>query len=197
MDYLIQHGRKAYWQMLDITEQRHREYAKRHKMAYVNHREAILQQWPGYWDMIPLLLYLVRRPDTDYVFWLDADTLIVGDVDMRTALNGCMVGMTKHPGPPEHYNCGVLFSRACKEVATWLERVIDLGPGVYPWYQQNYLNEYIGFMEHRGMVKVLGNEWNSTESLGHSEDCYIRAWHGTAGGIQPRMALMKERIATL
>ena len=146
--------------------------------------------------MIPALLFLIRKPDTDYVFWLDADTLIVDDVDMRTALNGHSVGMTRHPGPPAHYNCGVLFLRANKYVAMWLERVQALAPGIYPWYQQDIMNEYIDMLEMHGLLTTLGHEWNSTAILGHPEQCHIRAWHG-GGDLDKRMKLMRERIARL
>lgn len=194
MDYLVQHGRKAYWQMLDLTNKRHAEYARRHGMSFISHRGPIVNQWTGHWDMIPLLLYFIRRPNTGYVFWLDADTVICKDADMRDVLNGHKVGMSRHPGPPEHYNCGVLFLQACKEVETWLGRVLDLGPGIYPWYQQNLMNEHIGMV---GKVKTLPHEWNSTVVLRHPEDCIIRAWHGSYGGISRRLSLMRDFIATL
>jgi len=196
-DYLIQHGREEYWGMLDITNERHASYAHRHGMRFVSNRGEVLSQYPGYWDMIPLLLDYIRRSDTDYVFWLDADTVIRDDADLRDGLNGHNVGMTKHPGPPEHYNCGVLFLRACREVTMWLERVLDLAPGIYPWYQQDYMNNYIGMLEMHGMVKAMGNEWNSTVVLDHTQDCHIRAWHGTNGGVPTRMSLMRDYIATL
>ena len=194
MDYLLQTARGEYQPMLHLTRRIHAEYAQRHNMAYIAHTGAMLPEWTGHWDMIPLLLYLVRRPETGLVLWLDADTLIIGDSDPREELGDCTIGMTRHIGPPEHYNCGVLIVRACREVNAWLETVLVLGPGKYPWYQQDIMNAHIGMIDK---VATLPHEWNSTVILGHPEQCIIRAWHGYPGGVPGRIEQMELAIAKL
>ena len=191
MDYLIQQARSDYEPMLALTRQRHADYAKRHNLAYIAHAGAMLSDWTGHWDMIPLLLYVLRRPDTGIVLWVDADALIVGDGDPRSILSGHNVGMSRHPGPPEHYNCGVMIVRACREVVEWLETVLAEGPGKYPWYQQDLMNAHIGMV---GAVKILPHEWNSTVILRHPERCIIRAWHGYPGGVSERVRQMSIAI---
>lgn len=193
-DYLLQQGREDYWACLDLVRDRHQAYADAHGLEYVVHRGAMLPDWTGHWDAILLMLDLVRRDDTGLILWLDADTLIVGDADPRLELAGYDVGMARHPGPPEHYNCGVLMLRAGHDTARWLERVLNSGPGVYPWYQQDFMNAYLAEPEWKGRVVTLPTEWNSTVILGHPERCVIRAWHGYPGGTWARYEAMRKAV---
>jgi len=194
-DYLLQQGREDYWPHLNLVAPLHRAYAKRHGMKYVSYRGVVIPEWRwGGWDHIPLILALVGREDAGWVFWLDADTLIVGDADPRDVMDGYLVGMARHPGPPEHYNTGVKFLKACKEVGDLLQRVLDSGPGVHPWYEQNFMNQYLAEPQWAGKIKTLPNEWNSTVVLGHPEQCIIRAWHGFSQRPAARLVAMQREI---
>ena len=197
MDYLLQSARGDYVPMLDLTAERHAAFAERHSLELIVHRGAVLPDWNGTWDSVPLMLELVRRPDTGLVMYLDADTLIVGDGDPREALGECVIGMTRHPGPPEHYNCGMMLVRAGAQVATVLQRMLDNGPGEYPWWEQTILNKLLTEPEWTGQVKTLPHEWNSTVVLTHPERCIVRAWHGYPGGVGARLAQMELAIAKL
>ena len=192
-DYLLQQGRRGYWPHLDLTERIHSAYAERHGLQYISHRGAVLPEFVGYWDSVPLMLDLVTREDTGFVAWLDADTLICDDADPREALGDYLVGMARHAGPPEHYNCGVLFVRACPQTRGWLQWVLDEAPGSFPWYQQTVMNRLLTDPQWDGRVLTLPNEWNSTVGQGHSPGCHIRAWHGT-GTVPERVAMMRAEI---
>ena len=197
MDYLLQTARGEYTQMLDISRQRHADYARRHGMEYVTFEGAVLPDWWGGWDSVPLILDLVRRDDTGIVFYLDADTLIVGDGNPREALGTYLIGMTRHPGPPEHYNSGMMLVRACAQTAALIQRVLDAGPGKRPWWEQTIFNQLLTEREWMGRVATLPHEWNSTAVLGHPERCIVRAWHGYPGGVQGRVKQMEIAIAKL
>jgi len=193
-DYLLQQGREEYWPCLDLVAPAHQAYADRHGLRYVVHKGPVLPDWTGHWDSIPLMLDLANDIGTGLIVWLDADTLIVGDADPRVVMAGYDVGMARHPGPPEHYNCGVLMLRAGPDTVDWLERILAAGPGVFPWYQQDFMNAYLAEPQWDGRVKTLPTEWNSTVTLGHPEKCVIRAWHGYPGGTWARYEAMRKVV---
>jgi hypothetical protein len=193
-DYLLQQSRTEYYPCLDLTAPIHQAYADRHGFEYVVHKGALLPDWTGHWDAIPLMINLAGQADTGLILWLDADALLVGDADPRDVMAGFDVGMARHPGPPEHYNCGVLMLRACADTVAWLERILANGPGAYPWYQQVFMNRYLEEPQWAGRVKTLPHEWNSTAVLGHTEDCIIRAWHGYPGGPAARCEALRREI---
>lgn len=194
-DYLLQAADENFYPLLDLGEPLHRAFAQRHGLEYVIRRERVLPDWAANWDKVPLLLGLVQREDTDWVYWLDADVLIVGDADPREVMDGYQVGMSYHPGAGGHYNTGVIFMRACPQVACLLERVLASGPGRPPYYEQTYFNRYLAESHWAGQIVTLPHEWNSTVKLGHPEECVIRAWHGTPGGPKRRAKLMRAEIA--
>jgi hypothetical protein len=167
---------------LDVSEQRHRAYAERHDLIYQVHNGAVHPDWSGHWDAIPLLLELMADKATRWIFWLDADTLIMDDADLRKALpKSAKLGMCRHPGPPEHWNCGVMFVRNLKRTRAWLAEILSRGPGVYPWYQQAIMNELLDTPAWAGLCTQLDDRWNSTVVLNGPQDCHIMAWHADGG----------------
>lgn len=194
VDYLAQQGREDYWPHLDLVASIHEAFARHHGLTYIVERHAE-QRFPwGGWDKLAFLIDLLARPDTGWVFWVDADALIVGDTDPRIAMSKELIGMARHPGPPEHYNCGVMFLRGDLRVVRWMRRVLERGPGGLPYYEQDIMNELLAGPEWEGLVKTLPHEWNSTVKHRHPTDCYIRAWHGMQGGPPARLKLMEAEI---
>ena len=195
-DYLLQQATPTYWPHLDLTAPVHRAYCERHGLQYVVERNAPpVSSWVGF-QKLPLLKALVEQPDTGFVLWLDADALAVGNTDPRTALGDGLVGMTRHPGrtTPTCVNAGVIFLAGSQRVADWLQMVIDNGPGVWPWYEQDIMNASLDLPEWEGQYVNLPHIWNSTECLGHPPDCEIRAWHG-GGSPSDRLAKMRSEMA--
>ena len=197
-DYLLQSARSDYHPHLDLVAPVHRAYCKRHGFEYVVRTNAPhMGSWGG-WDKLPLLIDLVCRPDAGMVIWLDADTLAVGDADPRDALGDALIGMTRHKGrtTPTTLNCGVMMLRACQPVFDWLVEVLSRQPGVYPWYEQDIMNELLERDEWAGKVVDLPHIWNSTVCLGHPQECEIRAWHGggpPAQRLEPMRAEIERR----
>jgi len=194
-DYILQQARESYWPHLDLVAPIHSAYAERHGCEYVVERGAeVFHKWGG-WDKLPRLIELTGRPDTGWVFWLDADTLAVGDADPRGVMGDALVGMSRHKGrtTPTTLNCGVLFVRACTQTHEWLTEVLARQPGVYPWYEQDIMNELLLEPEWAGLVRDLPHVWNSTGCLGHPQECEIRAWHG-GGAHSSRLRAMRAEI---
>ena len=78
---LLQQARPAYQALLDLTEPYHRAFAERHGLEYRRVNGALLKEWPGFWDQMALIDQVLEEDDVEAVYWLDADTLVVGDVD--------------------------------------------------------------------------------------------------------------------
>jgi len=198
MDYLLQCVSCDYSSMLDLTEGIHGAFAQRHGLTYVAKRGRVMEECPSIFDAIPFTLSYLQKPDAGLVIWLDADTLIVKDSDPHDVLGNHLVGMSRHRGPPaEHYNAGVMFLKACEATIALFQRVVDNGPGVWPWYQEDFINKYLNEPQWAGKILTLPNEWNSTVVLGHPEQCIIRAWHGYPGGAAGRVKQMELAIAKL
>jgi hypothetical protein len=130
------------------------------------------------------------------VFWLDADALIVGDRHLAGPLlcgDGQMT-MCRHPGPPEHWNCGVWFVRNTARVRDLLREVLAQGPGEYPWYQQQILNDLLNLPAWWGLVVQMDDCWNSTFRFTEVEEPQIVAWHGWPGGPRARAEQMRRYL---
>ena len=191
VDYLLQQGAKAYWPHLDLVAPLHSAYAKRHGMEYISYRGPYppgggwVREPQAHFDMAwkqyALMLDLVRDENTGWVFWVDADAIIVGDEDPRKVMGDCLVGMAWYPKNRlhvGHYQRGSFFLRACEQVAGLLERVIKEGPGQHPHYDQTLLGAYLSEPQWEGKFKALPLEWNSAVKINGPEKCVIRAWHG-------------------
>lgn len=174
-DVLLQQGRPEYRALLDLTEERHRAYAERHGLCYERF-DGTYTSLTGHWDSIVLMRDILANGEVDWLFWLDADALAIGDTDPRTAVE-TSIGMVRHPGPPEHWNCGVLFLRNGRDVRRWLDEVWARRPGVYPWYQQREMNELLQEPRWGGLVSRLDDRWNSTWEVNESPTPEIVAWH--------------------
>jgi len=203
VDYLFQLGTKAFWPHLDLVAPLHSAYAKRHGVEYICYRGPFpTSPWPGglasdqAWKQYSIMLDLVHDENTGMIFYADADTLIVGDKDPRPVMDGYLVGMTWHPKNRSHighYNRGVFFIRACKQVGDLLERVMKNGPDKAPHYDQGLLNKYLAEPQWDGKLKTLPSEWNSIVKLADSEKCVIRAWHGM-GNVHKRFQAMQAEM---
>lgn len=191
-DVILQQARDEYKLMLDLTEPFHRVYAERHGVEYKRVDGTIVHGWNGTWDAIALFVRMIDC-GVDRIFWLDADTLIVGDEDLHSGLSGAPLTMARHPGPPGHWNCGVLFIDVSPRVSEFFEETLRRGPGGYPWWQQQIMNDLLALPEWDGMIGRLGDRWNST--VGHVEapDPVVMAWHGTSGPVNKYRA-MREYV---
>lgn len=186
MDVLVQQASQAYAGLLRLSEGRHRAYAEQHKMRYMRYDGPQgMEGWPPTWHGWVCCLRLLQA-GTDWLFWLDADALIVLDEDLRGALGedapqGRM-GMVRHPGPPEHWNTGVMYIRNSARMQAFFMEVLKRGPGRWPWYQQEIANELLGEAAWRDLVVRIEDRWNSTFGVNWAAEPAVVAWHGVPAG---------------
>ena len=195
-DYLIQQATDEYWPLMLLTNHIHRTYTDRHDLEFVIQCGRLVEDRHIGWDKVEMLLWLVRMPDTGLILWVDADAMAIGHRDPREALpDDYVIGMTRHPGrtTPDTVNAGVIFLRACPQVEEWLMEVQSRAPGVWPWFEQDIMNELLYRPEWEGRYVSLSHVWNSTVIHGHPEECEIRAWHG-GGTPVSRFAKMQADI---
>ena len=205
-DYLLQQAAEAFWPHLDLVASLHGAYAKRHAMEYISYRGPYppgggwtrkpQAHFDMAWKQYSLMLDLVRDKNTGWVFWVDADALIVGDKDPRPVMGDHLVGMVWYPKNRlhiGHYHRGTFFLRACEQVAVLLERVMKNGPGVHPHYDQTLLGAYLAEPQWKGKFKSLPVEWNSAVKHNDPAKCVIRAWHGL-GNIHKRFLGMRAEM---
>jgi hypothetical protein len=187
---LIQAASWEYAPLLDITAKRHADYAQKHGMSFECLRGRWLDGSAGVlgWDKL-VLIQQALRAGFEHVFWIDADAAIVGDEDLRGALTHGTLGMVQHPGPPIHFNCGVMMMRNTQRLGTFLEAVLSYCPGIAPWWEQNVLNDLIT-SEKWFAFERLDDRWNSTFGVNESDHPVVVGWHG-AGDVFERAALMR------
>jgi hypothetical protein len=164
--------------LLDLTGKRHLAYAERHGIAYWTVGKRMIDEngaiYAG-WDKFVLIRQALGR-GYEHVFWIDADAAVVGDVDLREARTDGCLGMVEHPGPPVHFNCGVMLMRNTAQLREFLRAVWERRPGEHPWYEQTIMNEMItdgwpGFEQ-------LDLRWNSTFGIAEAQGPVIVGWHG-------------------
>ena len=207
VDYLFQSGAEVYWPHLDLAASLHSAYAKRHGMEYFCYRgpftvspwvasEILQPTFDTVWKQWALMLKLVRDKNTGWVFWVDADAIIVGDEDPRSVMEDYLVGMAWYPknrGHIAHYHRGVMLLRACEQMGDLLEHVLEDGPGTHQYYDQGILNKYLAEPQWERKIKTLPLKWNSAVKLNGPEECVIRAWHGM-GDIDKRFLMMQAEM---
>ena len=179
---LLQHARNdEYGELLDLTEVWHRAYAARHGMLYYREDGRIVEnpEWTPHWDQIALMLEVLDKQVIKNLCWLDADAMIANpDRDWRAVLHKTDMAMVRHPGPPEHWNCGVLYVRNTLFVRHFLRDVLRLGPGFYPWYQQQVMNHLLDYNDqYAGLATRAGDEWNATWGTNEHASPVVVAWH--------------------
>ena len=177
---LLQQATPEYKPLLDLTERRHRLYAAKNAMKYMRFDGAIMPQWHPYWNPVFLWLMLLMQDDVDGIWHLDADTLIVGDDDMRYAVDAGRIGMCWQPRPlPAHWNIGVSFFSNCERVRDFIRATIERGPGGPPWYCEQVMNDLLAEPEWAGLEQGLDHRWNSIRGYTEVAEPQIVAWHGT------------------
>lgn len=189
---------QASWEqspLLDVTAKRHSEYARKHQMTFEAIRGRLLGGAYAGWDKFVVILQALQA-GFEHVFWVDADAAVVGEADLRDALMVGDLGMVQHPGPPAHFNCGVMLMHNTPEVAEFFTEADLLFPGKAPWWEQEILNSLIetelllGTDDHPGLFERLDDRWNSTAGVNAVADPVIWACHGY-GDVLEKAALMR------
>ena len=89
--------------------------------------------------------------------------------------------MVRHPGPPVHFNCGVIFFRNRGRILGFIDEVMARLPGRRPWFEQQILNDLIAEERWVGIFERLDDRWNSTVNVNESPEPVVMGWHGVYG----------------
>lgn len=148
-----------------------REYAEKRRHAF--HCYNIGPEWqprPS-WAKVPLLLRLL--PHYDYVQWIDADAMLIGEQDLVDVLRPATLNISRDLNG---INCGVMAWRNCPEAMNALRYIQDAYPRFadHPWFEQAVLMEFVDELEVSYQPKHLYNAY--------ADDCcgntLIRHWPG-------------------
>jgi hypothetical protein len=189
---------------LEMVKDRHQAYCDRWEIDYL---QAIGEVNPkhepnhGGWAKLDLVEMALDR-DYQYVFWIDADAMIVDlNTDLRTgAPEG--IGMVMHDGPGTpgpHLNVGVMLMQNTPNVKTLVAEWLSRYPGTqeFPWYEQGEAHKMARDPKWKDTIVQIDNRWNSClYAKTHVDNAVIEGWHGM-GNPEQRTAQMKAYLDIL
>lgn len=203
---IIQQVYKYYWwddfkPLIDFARPIHQAYADKWDMDYLtvvgNVRED-WEAWHGGWAKVELIRQMLEK-GYDFVFWVDADCLIVDDgVDLREGTPEG-IGMVLHDGPGTpgpHLNVGIMLIKNSPRVREFINDWAARYPGTndFPWFEQGEIHKMRQIEKYAGVIQQIDNKWNScTHARTHVDDAVIEGWHGMGNGAE-RLALMVEFV---
>jgi len=204
MDCLVQHASGDHIRLLDIGRDRHAEYAKRHGLGYRATTGRKGARLHAMWDKeLAILDALHERADGAIVVWLDADCLIVGDEDLRTALpDGMDVGMVRNTWG--HLNAGAIWLRNSVATRALISAVYARGP--MPPYglneDQPRLNSELRYAGLLAKTAILDSRWNDYASSASrpTPPTQVRGWHNLGWSVATKAGLMgrvADKFSTL
>lgn len=138
------------------------ERSIRHHISKTGKHHLVSERIPSDYDR-PASWYKVgailrHLPDHDYVFWIDADALLVGDFDLRSWLSPVPLNIAYDENGP---NNGVAAWKNCKQSAAVLKLIDKLYPiyKEHPWFEQAVLHDIIDFLDHSVQPKEIFNAY--------------------------------------
>lgn len=184
-------------EMLQLTEAHHAAYCKKWDIDYQCVYDNPLPEsdpLKGSWGKIKLIKDALAE-DYDYVFWLDADTLIVDmDTDLRDAVNFYKIGACWQRIPQlHHWNVGALYIFYCDETQEFIDAWLASYPGTPQWLEQGAFNELA--MTNK-TVATISDRWNATIDVSEVPDAVVLGFHGQ-GSTENRIELMRDTLNQL
>lgn len=182
---ILQHGVGECAELLRISRKRHQEFCDQFKIQYIQDFERRCPERLPHWEK--LLLVQQYLPQTDILLWLDADALVLQDVDLSRVLT-CDIAMSKAQmrnkyGAPlglEFWNSGVIFFRNCPTIETLLKNAWSRWPNDVPLHQHPKNDELalnLACAELGITVQPLEAKYNSWKNNA-VDNPVIKAWHG-------------------
>ena len=185
--------------MLEVTEERHRKYCKRHGIYYRpvigNPLPEIPPEEVGNWARIKLIKDALDE-GFDCVYWLDADTIIYdAEVDLSGAIEEGKIGACWHRIPQlNHWNIGALYIHNTEEtrkfIADWLASYPPPNDG---WFEQGVFNR---LARKSKVVVTVSDKWNATLDVSMVPDAVVLGFHGQ-GDTEYRINEMKQTLTKL
>lgn len=204
---LIQQASGAHRSLLSLTQNLHSEYCERHGIdywAFFGSPNDIGDRAPN-WSRV-LLMEQANVAGYEYIIWLDADCLIVGDVDLREGCEKIGFNMTRHDMSIfrdaghadlyDHWNTGAIYYRTSLGSASDLNYWWGTPDEGHGWADQHSFNLAVkdGVIDTPNRIDL---RWNSTLPYFTSPEPVVMAWHGF-GDVETRKRAIKvecERIS--
>ncbi len=182
--------------MLALTEPHHRAYCEKHGIDYQCVYDNVFEHDPvlGSWAKIELIKQALAK-EYDYVFWLDADTLIVDmETDLSEAIAPFSIGACWQRIPQlHHWNVGALYVDNCIETAEFINEWLQAYPSPNNWNEQGVFNR----MAMQGKTVVtISDKWNATVQVSEVPDAVVLGFHGQ-GNPEYRLQLMRDTFNKL
>jgi hypothetical protein len=188
-----------YDDMVRDHEERHRAYCAKWRYQYLaeDPAEAVRDRF----GRIDFLLNHLRSGHYEYVFWIDADTLVADfSHDMRETLpEWAWLALTIHPYPSRedviHFQTGTMYARSCEESIRFFERVLALRqahPDDSEWNDQEAMNAlfYTESRWQRGL-HIVSHRWNNNLHDQPRGREIVAAWHGACDAEERRMRMLE------
>jgi hypothetical protein len=181
---LVQQASGWHRDLLAETRILHTDYCKRMGIDYRRLITKRLCDRDIAWDKIVVLRETLALP-YDVVIWLDADTVIVSDEDLRDALPAnkdfgmIRLGNVSYKDLGFHYNAGALYIRNTERMRKFFDDVWD--DYEEDMKEQGSIHNVLmreGFPE---WFVQIDDKWNSTMGGNESPSPVVVAWHGTTG----------------
>jgi hypothetical protein len=206
----------AYDAFAALTIPRMQAYANRYGYVFRAIRSDDCERRGGWIKIAPIRAALAEQ--FDYVFWIDADALIVRqDIDIAAAMHGQADLQMAWHGPETsrldggdfqpHFNSGVMLIRATEWSRSCFARVWDTGPVAHAWNDQATILHLLGrddILElgaerpdepDRSHVDHLDCIWNSIPGVAMATDPVVHHYAGLK--FDARLRLLEADVKTL
>lgn len=202
---ILQQATGNHCALLSLSHTQHARYAATHAFDL----------WPIYgevkgcegrhpfWAKVALIKQAIRA-GYRFIVWLDADTLIVTEEDLRSACPDGGIGMTYHSMDwgegtlaYDHHNAGALYMEVTPETEAFVRCWWETPDGGHPWGDQHAMMQTALLWPQIGEKKpapvvTIDHRWNSTEHF-PGDNPAVLAWHGY-GGVQDRLRAMQQAL---
>jgi hypothetical protein len=168
--------------MLQVTEQHHAEYCKRHSFDHFVVHQPITD---GYYDRVKILQTLLDK--YDLLVYMDADAFIAKDINLRDVpINADEIGVCHYETPEHHYNTGVVYVRPGERVKDFIDEWWSGFPGYDSWHDQRVFNDIVN-----ECVVTIPDEWNSCH-INPVDDPIVKAYHGKYPSYEAKLEALKR-----
>lgn len=197
MNILIQHihANTPGTAMLELTEERHRDYCQKHGIHYKPVIGNPLPEIPpeaGNWSRIKLIKDALEE-GFEQVYWLDADTLIYDmDTPLADAVQVGKIGVCWHRIPQlHHWNIGAMYLDNCAEVRAFIDEwLASYPPPNDGWLEQGAFNR---LARSGNVVVTISDRWNATLDVSMVPDAVVLGFHGQ-GETEQRTEIMRQTL---
>lgn len=156
-----------------------RSYRERVPWLWVTEMTLRTNGRPPSWGKLEHIRHFL--PHYDYVQWLDADALILGQQDLRDLLKPATLNIAKDANG---INCGVMAWRNCPEAFAALDRMEKAYERFkdHPWFEQAALMEFVDELDVHYQEKRVYNAYQHD----FCAETLIRHWPGEPNDVRLR-----------